>query len=346
MTSLTEPGQPSEAVTDRLNRPLRDLRISVTDRCNFRCPYCMPAEIFGEKYQFLAKSKVLTFEEIARLTRIIIRLGAVKLRLTGGEPLVRLEIERLVAQLSALEGAEDLALTTNGVLLPKMAQKLKEAGLRRVTVSLDSLDPQVFHQMSGERAEVTEVLAGIEAAAAVGLTPIKINCVVQRGVNDHTLVDLARWCKDSGYILRFIEFMDVGNRNHWQMEKVVPAREIAAAIDAALPLEPIPRGYASETALRYRYRDGGGEIGIVASVTMPFCRDCSRMRLSTDGHIYTCLFAQQGVDLKTPMRDGASDDELEALIRNTWAMRTDRYSEIRTSVTVPVEKIEMYYIGG
>jgi cyclic pyranopterin phosphate synthase len=336
----------SEAVRDQLNRPLRDLRISVTDRCNFRCPYCMPAEIFGEKYRFLAKGKVLTFEEIARLTRIIIRLGAVKLRLTGGEPLVRQNLDVLITQLSALEGAHDLALTTNGVLLPGMAHRLKDAGLQRVTVSLDSLDPQVFRRMSGERAEVDEVLRGIEAAASAGLTPLKINAVVQRGVNEHTIVELARWCKDRGYILRFIEFMDVGNLNHWQMEQVVPAREIAARIDAALPLEPLPRSYASETALRYRYRDGGGEIGIVASVTMPFCRDCSRMRLSTDGHMYTCLFAQQGVDLKTPLRAGMSDAELEALIRQTWMQRTDRYSEIRASLPAPVEKIEMFYIGG
>jgi cyclic pyranopterin phosphate synthase len=306
----------------------------------------MPAEIFGEKYQFLAKSKILTFEEIARLTRIIIRLGAVKLRLTGGEPLVRQNIDQLIEQLAALDGAEDLALTTNGVLLPKMAERLRDAGLKRVTVSLDSLDPAVFAHMSGGRAEVADVQRGIEAATAASLTPIKINCVVQRGVNEHTLVDLARWCKDRGYTLRFIEFMDVGNRNGWAMDQVVPAREIAAMIDAALPLESIPRGYASETALRYRYRDGAGEIGIIASVTMPFCGDCSRMRLSTDGHIYTCLFAQQGVDLKTPLRDGADDDALEALIRGTWQARTDRYSEIRTSLTVPVEKIEMYYIGG
>jgi cyclic pyranopterin phosphate synthase len=346
MSFPIDPDQSVEAVRDRLNRPLRDLRISVTDRCNFRCPYCMPAEIFGEKYQFLAKDKILTFEEIARLTRIIIRLGAVKLRLTGGEPLVRQYIDQLVRQLAALEGAHDLALTTNGVLLPKLVGRLKDAGLRRVTISLDSLDPAVFRQMSGGRAQVAEVLAGIDSAAAAGLTPIKINCVVQRGVNDHTLVDLARWCKDRGYILRFIEFMDVGTRNGWQMEQVVPAREIAATIDAALPLEAMAREYASETALRYRYRDGGGEIGIVASVTMPFCRDCSRMRLSTDGHIYTCLFATQGVDLKTPLRAGASDDDLEALIRNTWTQRTDRYSEVRTSLTTPVEKIEMYYIGG
>jgi cyclic pyranopterin phosphate synthase len=334
------------AVVDRLNRPLRDLRISVTDRCNFRCPYCMPAEIFGEKYQFLPKADILTFEEITRLTRIIIRLGAVKLRLTGGEPLVRQDVDQLVTKLATLDGADDIAMTTNGVRLPQFARLLREAGLQRVTVSLDSLDNEVFRRMNGNRADVEDVIKGIDAAEAAGLTPIKINAVVQRGVNEHTLVDLARWCKDRGYILRFIEFMDVGNRNGWQMEQVVPAREIAALIDAAMPLEPLPRNYSSETALRYRYRDGGGEIGIIASVTMPFCGDCSRMRLSPNGEIYTCLFALRGTDLKTPLRSGASDDEIEAIIRNTWTERTDRYSEIRTSLTVPVEKIEMYYIGG
>lgn len=340
---MTEPVNP---ILDRLNRPLRDLRISVTDRCNFRCPYCMPAEIFGEHYQFLKKDQILTFEEIARVTRLIIRLGAVKLRLTGGEPLVRQDIDRLVRNLAALEGAEDIALTTNGVLLPKMAQRLKDAGLKRVTVSLDSLDDDVFRRMNGSRAGVQDVIAGIDAAAIAGLEPIKINAVVQRGMNEHTLVDLARWCKDRGYILRFIEYMDVGTRNGWQMDHVVPAREIVDTLDTVLPLEPLPRNYHSETALRFRYRDGGGEIGIIASVTMPFCGDCSRMRLSTDGHIYTCLFATQGVDLKTPMRAGASDDDLLDIIRDTWRKRTDRYSEIRTAVSVPVEKIEMYYIGG
>jgi GTP 3',8-cyclase len=331
---------------DQLGRPLRDLRISVTDRCNFRCPYCMPAEIFGEKYQFLPKDKVLTFEEITRLTRIIIRLGAVKLRLTGGEPLVRQDVDQLVAQLATLDGAHDLALTTNGVLLPKLADRLKAAGLRRVTVSLDSLDNDVFRRMNGNRADVADVISGIDAARAAALTPIKINCVVQRGVNDHTIIDLARWAKDEGYILRFIEYMDVGNRNGWRMDQVVSAREIAERIDAVMPLETLPRSYSSETALRYRYADGGGEIGMIASVTMPFCGDCSRMRLSVDGSIYTCLFAISGTDLKTPLRAGASDDDLEAIIRNTWTARTDRYSEIRTSVTKPAEKIEMYYIGG
>ncbi len=342
MQNLTQGG----AVTDRLKRPLRDLRISVTDRCNFRCPYCMPAEIFGDHYQFLPKQQILSYEEIARLTHIIIRLGAVKLRLTGGEPLVRQDLDLLVRQLAQLDGAHDLAMTTNGVRLPGRAQPLKEAGLQRVTVSLDSLDNDVFRQMNGNRANVEDVMAGIDAAIQAGLTPIKLNTVVKRGVNDHTLVDLAKWAKDQGYILRFIEYMDVGNRNGWRMEHVVPAREIAAIIDKALPLEPLPRNYNSETALRFAYRDGGGEIGIIASVTMPFCGDCSRMRLSPDGHIYTCLFATQGTDLMTPLRAGASDEEIETIIRDTWLNRSDRYSEVRSSIKRPNEKIEMYYIGG
>ncbi len=339
-----DPG--SKHVRDQLDRPLRDLRISVTDRCNFRCTYCMPAEIFGEKYQFLNKDQILSFEEITRLTRIIIRLGAVKLRLTGGEPLVRQNVQELVRQLALLDGAEDLAMTTNGVRLPLLAHELKAAGLQRVTVSLDSMDNDVFRQMNGGKADVSDVLAGIAAAEAARLTPIKINAVVQRGVNDHTILGLARYCKDHGYILRFIEYMDVGNRNGWKMEQVVPAREMVERIDAVLPLEPLPRSYSSETALRYQYRDGGGEIGLIASVTMPFCGDCSRMRLSPEGSIYTCLFATQGTDLKTPMRAGASDDDLEAMIRGTWEARTDRYSEIRTHVTDHSHKIEMYYIGG
>ena len=342
---------PHNPVRDQLNRPLRDLRISVTDRCNFRCRYCMPAEIFGEKYEFLKKDQILSFEEITRLTRIIIRLGAVKLRLTGGEPTVRQDLPRLVEQLSALDGAEDLAMTTNGVRLPLLAADLKAAGLRRVTVSLDSLDNDVFRHMNGGKADVSDVLAGIAAAETAGLTPIKINAVVQRGVNDHTIIDLARYCKDQGYILRFIEYMDVGNRNGWRMDEVVPAKEIVERLDQVLPLEPIARSYSSETALRYRYRDGAAEIGLIAWVTMPFCSDCSRMRLSPEGSIYTCLFATEGTDLKTSLRSGATDDQIEAIIRGTWQARTDRYSEIRTQINESGgdhkhEKIEMYYIGG
>jgi cyclic pyranopterin phosphate synthase len=336
----------TEQLTDKFERPLRDLRISVTDRCNFRCPYCMPAEVFHEKFQFMQRQKLLTFEEIERLTRIIVRLGAVKLRLTGGEPLVRQDIPVLVKMLAGIDGVDDMAMTTNAFLLPKFAQTLKDAGLRRLTVSLDSLDNTVFRRMNGEKADVADVLAGIKTAQAVGFERIKINCVVQRGVNDDTLVDLARWARDEGHILRFIEYMDVGTMNGWRLDDVVPAKEIAERIDAAFPLERVKRNYSSETALRYAYKDGAGEIGIIASVTMPFCGDCSRMRLSPEGKIYTCLFATEGTDLKTPMRAGATDAEIEQIIRDTWGSRIDRYSEERTDSTEEREKIQMYYIGG
>lgn len=338
----------NEPVRDQFKRPLRDLRISVTDRCNFRCTYCMPAEIFGESYKFLPKVQILSFEEIVRLTRIIVKLGAVKVRITGGEPLVREELEKLIAMLYQIEGVDDLTLTTNGFLLPQKAQALKDAGLNRITVSLDSLDETVFRKMNGNRSSVQKVLDGIEAAEKAGLHPIKINAVVQRGVNDHTVVDLARWAKDKGYILRFIEYMDVGNKNGWRMDEVVPARELVERIDAVMPLEQIERNYKSEVALRYRYRDGAGEIGMIASVTMPFCGACSRMRLSPEGEIYTCLFATQGTSLRDPMRGGASDDEIEQIIRGTWGERIDRYSEMRFLETdQPREpKVEMYHIGG
>lgn len=335
------------SIHDTHNRPLRDLRISVTDRCNFRCTYCMPAEIFGEKYQFLPKSQILTFEEITRLTRIIVGLGAVKVRLTGGEPLVREQIETLVKMLRDVDGVDDLTMTTNAYLLPDKAQALKDAGLERITVSLDSLDDTVFRHMNGNRSSVDKVLAGIAAAEAADLQPIKINAVVQRGVNDHTIVDLARWAKDKGYILRFIEYMDVGNKNGWRMDDVVPAREIVERINAVMPLEQTERNYKSEVALRYRYADGGGEIGLIASVTMPFCGACSRMRLSAEGSIYTCLFATQGTDLRGPMRAGATDAELEQIVRQTWGDRVDRYSEVRFLHTDDASrKVEMYHIGG
>ncbi len=334
-------------ITDQLNRSLRDLRISVTDRCNFRCTYCMPAEIYGERYRFLPRSDLLTFEEIARVARVLIGMGVGKLRLTGGEPLVREEVETLVALLAEIDGARDLAMTTNGYLLPQKAQALKDAGLGRVTVSLDSLDEAVFRRMNGDRASVERVLAGIAAAERAGLTPIKINTVVQRGVNDHTVVDLARYCKDRGLIVRFIEYMDVGTRNGWRLEQVVPAEEIAARIDAVLPLEPVERHYDSEVALRYRYRDGSGEIGLIASVTKPFCGACSRLRLSPEGSLYTCLFATQGTDLRGPLRAGATDAEIAQIVAGVWRARTDRYSEIRASLTEPLtRKVEMYHIGG
>ena len=335
---------------DRYDRPLRDLRISVTDRCNFRCPYCMPAAIFGERYQFLPKPQLLTFEEIARLTRIIVRLGAVKIRLTGGEPLLRQDIEDLVAMLAAVDGVEDLAMTSNAYLLPQKIHALKSAGLKRLTISLDTLDDQIFRDMNGGRAGVDKVLAGIEAAEAAGYTPLKINAVVQRGVNDHTLVDLARFFKERGHILRFIEYMDVGNKNGWKMDQVVPSAEIVARIHRELPLEPVAGNYFGEVARRYRYVDGAGEIGLISSVTQPFCGACTRMRLSPEGQIFTCLFATEGVSLRDPLRAGASDGEIETMIRDIWGDRRDRYSEMRSSLTDEVrdrrKKVEMYHIGG
>ena len=336
-------------IVDKFNRSLRDLRISVTDRCNFRCPYCMPAEIYGERYEFLPKDSLLTFEEIARLTRIMVKLGVGKVRLTGGEPLVRSEIEKLIAMLSEIDGIADLTLTTNAYMLKQNAQKLKDAGLQRITVSLDSLDDDVFKTMNGRGFGTKRVIEGIEAAEQVGLSPIKINSVVQRGVNDHTLVGLARFAKERGYIARFIEYMDVGNLNGWKLDQVVSAEEIVERINAELPLELVPTesNYAGEVALRYRYADGEGEIGVIASVSKPFCGDCTRLRLSSEGQIVTCLFASAGTDLRTPMRDGASDEDLEAIVRQTWGIRDDRYSEERSMLTEqPRKKVEMYHIGG
>ncbi len=330
---------------DRFQRPMRDLRISVTDRCNFRCTYCMPAEIFGENYVFLPREQLLTFEEITRVARLSVGLGVVKLRITGGEPLVRQELEKLVALLTAIPGVEDIALTTNGKLLPQKAAALREAGLKRITISLDSLDNDTFRKMNGGRANVEDVLRGIDSAVAVGFSPIKINCVVIRGVNEDKIVDLARFCRERGFIARFIEYMDVGTRNGWEMRQVVPAKEIVSRIDAVFPLEPAQANYRGEVAERWRYRDGGGEIGVIASVTQPFCGDCTRLRLSAEGELYTCLFAVKGTDLKGPIRAGATDEELTMLMRGTWHARTDRYSEERASAPRG-EKIEMYYIGG
>ena len=340
------------ALKDTLDRPLRDLRISVTDRCNFRCPYCMPAEIYGERYQFLPRDQLLTFEETARLARVFVKLGVTKLRLTGGEPLVRADVEQLVAMLAALgknpEGhALDITLTTNGYLLEQKAQALKDAGLQRITVSLDSLRPDVFARLNGRNFTPERVLAGIRKAQQVGLTPIKLNCVAVRGVNDEDIVDLARFARDNGCIMRFIEYMDVGNLNHWKMDQVVPAREIVERITAVFPLEPAEPNYKGEVAERWRYRDGASELGVIASVTQPFCRDCTRARLTTDGKLVTCLFASTGADLRGPMRSGASDDDLEAIIRQVWTVRTDRYSELRTAMTPATrKKIEMFQIGG
>jgi len=336
--------------SDRLGRPVRDLRISVTDRCNFRCSYCMPAEIFGEKYAFLPRAEILSFEEIERLANIFAGLGVRKLRITGGEPLLRHNLPALIAELAVVSGIDDVALTTNATLLPRQASALREAGLRRVTVSLDSLDDAVFRQMNGDKLSVAAVLQGIEAAEREGLVPLKINCVVQKGVNDHTLVELARRFQGTSHIVRFIEYMDVGTRNRWDLGQVLTAEEIAARIDAEFPIEPVEANYPGEVAKRWRYRDGSGEIGIIASVSQPFCRDCSRARLTTDGQLVTCLFASTGTDLRAPLREGASDDELRALIERVWTARADRYSELRAGLSgddaEANERIEMYQIGG
>jgi GTP 3',8-cyclase len=342
-----EPGTSTQGPLDRRGRPLRDLRISVTDRCNFRCPYCMPAEVFGENYRFLPRREVLSYEEIARLAALFVGLGARKLRITGGEPLVRSDLPRLVEQLARIAGVEDLALTTNGYLLAAQARALRDAGLRRVTVSLDALDPQIFARMNGRDLAVAQVLEGIDAAERVGLAPLKINCVVVAGENESEILPLARRFRGTPHILRLIEFMDVGTLNHWGAERVVPAREILARIAAEHPLEPIGATYPGEVAQRYRYRDGQGEIGLIASVTQPFCGACTRARLSADGRLFTCLFAAQGTDLKSVLRSGASDAELLERIGGIWRARADRYSEERAKLGAQAaERIEMYQIGG
>jgi cyclic pyranopterin phosphate synthase len=330
---------------DTLGRPLRDLRISVTDRCNFRCVYCMPKEVYGRDFRFLERAELLTFEEIARLAAIFAGLGVKKIRLTGGEPLIRRELERLVGMLAAIPGL-DLTLTTNGSLLAKKAAALREAGLRRVTVSLDSLDDEVFRAMNDVDFPVERVLAGIDAAAAAGLAPVKVNVVLKRGVNEDGMLDLVRYFRGSGHVLRFIEYMDVGHTNGWRLDDVVPAAEILERIEADFPLEPVPPEYPGEVATRYRFRDGAGEIGVIASVTRPFCGDCTRARLSADGRLYTCLFAVSGRDLRAPLRSGASDEELRERIDAVWSARTDRYSELRSAATPGASKVEMSYIGG
>jgi len=333
---------------DTLQRPLRDLRISVTDRCNFRCVYCMPKEVFGARFRFLPRAEILSFEEIARLARIFVSLGVEKLRLTGGEPLLRAELETLVAMLAAIPGVRDIALTTNGSLLtPGKARALKEAGLRRVTVSLDALDDATFMAMNDVGFPVARVLEAMDAAEAVGLTPVKVDMVVKRGANDAAILPMAAHFRGTGRILRFIEYMDVGNANGWRMEDVVPATEILERIDAVWPIEPLPPNYPGEVATRYRYRDGAGEIGIIASVTRPFCRGCTRARLSAEGQLYTCLFGTIGHDLRALLRGGASDEEIRAAIQRIWSARTDRYSELRFLETPPPgKKVEMSHIGG
>ena len=331
------------APLDVSQRPLRDLRISVTDRCNFRCVYCMPKEIFGRDYEFLPRAQLLDYEEIERLARAFVANGVRKIRITGGEPLVRRHVERLVSMLAALD--VDLTLTTNGTLLPQKAKALADAGLRRVTVSLDALDDETFRAMNDMDVPVQRVLDGIDAAAAAGL-PVKVNAVVKRGLNEHGIVELARHFRGTGHVLRFIEYMDVGHTNGWRLDDVVSAEEILTRIADEFPLEPIEPSYRGEVAKRWRYVDGQGEIGVIASVTQPFCGDCTRARLSAEGQLYTCLFAVRGHDLRALVRSAADDAELEAAIAAVWTRRTDRYSELRTAKTADLPKIEMSYIGG
>ena len=331
-------------LADTLGRPMRDLRISVTDRCNFRCVYCMPREVFDANYRFLPHSAILSFEEIARLARIFVGLGVRKIRLTGGEPLVRRNLERLVAMLSELK--TEITLTTNGSLLARQADALKKAGLDRVTVSLDSLDDATFRAMNDADFPVAKVIEGIEAAAAAGLAPVKINMVVKRGVNDGDIAAMAGRWRGSGHIVRFIEYMDVGATNGWRMDDVVPSAEVVRRIGSRWPLEPIGANYPGEVAQRWRYADGAGEIGVISSVTQAFCASCNRMRLSTEGSLYTCLFAGSGHDLKSLLRGGASDERMRDEIAAVWQRRADRYSEIRTAETAKLRKVEMSYIGG
>lgn len=336
------------APLDRLGRPMHDLRISVMDRCNFRCPYCMPKETYGDGYRFLTSDERLSFAEIERLARLFATLGVRKLRLTGGEPLLRSGLPELVGDLAALPGIEDVALTTNGVLLARHAEDLKAQGLKRITVSLDSLDAATFRRLSGGFGSPEQVVEGIEAALAAGLAPVKVNCVVQRGVNEDGVLELLERFRGTRVIVRFIEYMDVGTRNHWDPARVVPSRELAARIAARWPIEPIARNYRGEVAERYAYADGAGEIGFISSVSQPFCGACSRARLSSEGVLYTCLFATRGTDLRTPLRAGATDEELLTLVGGAWLGRSDRYSEQRAELRARGDerRIEMYYIGG
>ncbi|MDO8485216.1 MAG: GTP 3',8-cyclase MoaA [Candidatus Limnocylindrales bacterium] len=337
-------------LTDTLGRALRDLRISVTDRCNFRCTYCMPKEIFGRDYEFLPRDQVLTFEEICRLARLFVGLGVEKLRITGGEPLVRRGLADLIAMLAAIRrpdgGEVDLTLTTNGSALRALARPLAEAGLRRVTVSLDSLDDEVFGAMNGIEFPVAKVLDGIAAATEAGLAPIKANMVVRRGINESSVVPMAAWAREANVVLRFIEYMDVGHSNGWRLDEVVPADELIETIGAVWPVEPADPNYRGEVADRWRYRDGGGEFGVISSVTQPFCRDCTRARISAEGKLYTCLFAVDGHDARAVLRSGASDEELAAFVQGIWTRRGDRYSELRSAATSTLPKVEMFAMGG
>ena len=337
-------------LTDTLGRALRDLRISVTDRCNFRCTYCMPKEIYGRDFAFLPRDQVLTFEEITRLARVFVALGVEKLRITGGEPLVRRNLPDLVAMLAAIRrpdgGEVDLTLTTNGSALRALAKPLADAGLRRVTVSLDSLDDAVFGAMNGIDFPVAKVLDGIAAAAEAGLAPVKVNMVVRRGINESSVVPMAAWARDSGVVLRFIEYMDVGHTNGWRLDEVVPATELVAALAAEWPVEPADPNYRGEVADRWRYVDGAGEFGVISSVTQPFCRDCTRARVSAEGMLYTCLFAVDGHDARAVLRSGASETELAAFVERVWVRRGDRYSELRSAATSTLPKVEMFAMGG
>jgi len=334
---------------DRLGRPIRDLRISLLDQCNFRCPYCMPATEYHADYQFLSRRERLSHDEIVRLARVAVGLGVTKLRLTGGEPLLDKRVVDLVGRLAGIDGVDDFALTTNGMLLAPIAGELAAAGLRRITISLDSTDESVFRAMSGFRGDLGQVLDGISAAEQAGLSPIKINTVVQRGVNDHTLLDLLEHFRGTGHIVRLIEYMDVGNRNNWRYEQVIPSREILRMVNERWPLRPVDPSYPGEVARRYKYLDGQGEIGFITSVTEPFCGGCSRARLSADGVLYTCLFATTGTSLREPLRSGASDDDLASLLTRIWLARTDRYSEERRPQQPHeqvINKVEMYRVGG
>ncbi len=349
MTSIIHDIRGAQNPLDRLGRPLHDLRISVMDRCNFRCPYCMPKEQFHENYQFLKSRERLSFDELTRLTKLFAGLGVRKVRLTGGEPLLRANLADLVGDLTGIPGIEDIALTTNGVLLANHAVDLHANGLKRITVSLDTLDKEIFARLSGGFGALDQVLGGIDAAIAAGLAPVKINAVIERGVNDHTALDLVEHFRGTPVIVRFIEFMDVGNRNHWDPKMVVPSRELAARINARWPMHPVSQNYRGEVAERWRFEDGGGEVGFISSVSQPFCGACSRARLSSEGKFYTCLFATRGIDLRGPLRDGADDAELLRIIRGAWVARTDRYSELREQLRrdpPETKKIEMYYIGG
>jgi cyclic pyranopterin phosphate synthase len=337
---------PHVELKDQLGRPLQDLRLSVTDRCNFRCVYCMPKEVFGPGYHFLPESELLTFAEIELLVRAFVDLGVRKVRLTGGEPLLRRDLYQLVERLSSIQGLEDLTMTSNGALLPRQAEQLKRAGLDRISVSLDALDSQVFRQMNDVKVGSSQVLAGIEAAVAAGLTPVKINMVVKRAVNEDQILPMAEHFRYSGQVLRFIEYMDVGTTNGWRLDEVVSAAEIVERIDAVYPLEPISPNYTGEVASRYRYSDGAGEIGVIASVSQPFCGDCSRVRVSADGKVFTCLFATGGQDLRASLRQGATIEEVRHRLEEIWLARSDRYSEERAELTEPRQKVEMYFIGG